>query len=657
MQRNTKQVSDFFCVTTSFLVSTTLNATGLPPINISLSSGTGSNNIITSIGSTSIVEYEVQDMIGRPPARTWLWSAPIPSYITRAQSLHQPDCASYNQTPGDPNSFTLPPNGTCYFALQVDGTAFANVYQGSTISYRPVFINSNGVSYGPCPSEILNITLTPPPPPPPPNPLLLAVGQYSNSGPMSRPLLIESQDSGTSWIYPESTTSPLFAMPESGNGAAFNGSSCGANTCIAVGRGEDTRGNDHPILALTHDAGTTWSYTPIDPPWFTPDPDIAQTYFGSFNAASCSGNTCIAVGDDEDFNLGSTSNPLLAVSQNSGVSWVYPLSIHTPMFTTPGTNPYDSNGTFRSASCSGSTCIAVGDYIDINSDKRPLLALSQNSGTTWTYPDSITSPTLDDNPYASDGNFMSASCSGSTCIAVGSYIDTNSLQRPLLALSQDSGTTWKFVESITTPETGTYTFKDFGSLESASCYGTTCIAGGAYLDTDDMVRNLLVVSLDSGTNWTYSDAIQSVSGVWDYFAQWGGILGTSCYDSLCVAVGNIAGTTAQPFVATSQDSGATWTYVPAMETPVLPSNPYVDNGFLNSVACNASACIASGRYDSNSGRRPLVALGLNNGGNWSYPDSVTSPVFTPNDTYPFGSGELPSSSASWINWLPIPRHG
>src|SRR6202012_1044229 len=99
-------------------------------------------------GQMATVEYLIQDVIGRPPARTWVWTAPIPHYISRTQSLHQPDCSVYNQNPGNPGSFTLPPNGFCYFAMQVDGTIFANV--GTSTTYKPVFSNSAAVTYSPC---------------------------------------------------------------------------------------------------------------------------------------------------------------------------------------------------------------------------------------------------------------------------------------------------------------------------------------------------------------------------------------------------------------------------------------------------------------------------------------------------------------------------
>ena len=84
---------EFFCAATTLFVSYTLNAAGIPPISITLSSGAGTNIINTSLTQTNVVEYKLQDAIGRPPSRTWLWTHSALSYLTRTQSLHQPDCS------------------------------------------------------------------------------------------------------------------------------------------------------------------------------------------------------------------------------------------------------------------------------------------------------------------------------------------------------------------------------------------------------------------------------------------------------------------------------------------------------------------------------------------------------------------------------------
>lgn len=185
-----------------------------------------------------------------------------------------------------------------------------------------------------------------------------------------------------------------------------------------------------------------------------------------FASASCTGTTCIAVGSYIDFNF--TQRPLLALSQDSGSSWNYPESIIAPVFTT---YPYSNGGVLASASCTGTTCIAAGSYTDTSSTQRPLLALSQDSGSSWSYPESITAPVFTTNPFSTSGSFASASCTGTLCTAVGSYTDANSIQRALLALSQDSGATWIYIESATAPlftPNNTNPFSNSGSFSGTS---------------------------------------------------------------------------------------------------------------------------------------------------------------------------------------------
>lgn len=103
-----------------------------------------------------------------------------------------------------------------------------------------------------------------------------------------------------------------------------------------------------------------------------------------------------------------------------------------------------------SASCSSTVCIAVGEYDDINSQRQPLLALSQNNGTSWTFPLATSQPTVTP-AYDRLGTYSSASCNGNTCIAGGHYFDATQQQRPLIAQSTDNGVTWTFPTSITQP--------------------------------------------------------------------------------------------------------------------------------------------------------------------------------------------------------------
>lgn len=673
MENNTNKTPKYFCATTTLFVSYTLQAAGIPPINITLSSGAGTNIVKTSTAQTNVVEYKLQDAIGRPPSRTWLWTPSALSYVTRTQSLHQPDCSIYNQANSNPNSFTLPPNGVCYFAFKIDGTQFAAA-QTTTAFYRPMFTNSSGVAYGPCQSEIVKIALvsptpTPPPPPPPAPPtVLIAAGSYIDGSDLpdgiQRPLLAVWQSTNQTWKYPESINAPIYTPNNTYpflRYGAFNGASCYGNVCIAAGQGEDSF-KQRPLLAISQNSGTTWSYPEsIAAIVFTPNLhpfDNLAFLFG----ASCYDNMCIASGQ---YRSGGVRRPLLAVSQDSGSNWIFPGSITEPVFTDEFIN-----GVLSSASCSGSACIAVGKYVSTSGITRPLLALNQKPNTDWIYPEIITTPEFTpDNtyPFNNNGLFNSASCEGSTCIAVGDYIDNDGNTRPLLALSKNSGTDWTYptsiTESIFTPP-NSYPYYTYASFNGASCNGSTCVAVGEYASSADDFHPLLAVSKDSGETWIFPDAITAPvftpNNTYPY-QNYGYFSSVSCNKSTCIAVGAYMATgeidpmdgISRPLLAVSRDSGDTWIFPESITAPVVTPTFAWTNGFT-SVSCNESICIAAGSYtDENSIQRPLLASSQDQGATWSFPAAISDPVFTPSNTNPFYDfGRFNAAASNNVSWLP-----
>lgn len=193
-----------------------------------------------------------------------------------------------------------------------------------------------------------------------------------------------------------------------------------------------------------------------------------------------------------------TQRPLLALSQDGGISWTFPQAITEPQ-PTPSFYGY---GAFNSATCSGTICIAAGFYVDAQFIQKPLLAISQDSGATWIFPPSITEPLVDP-VFNSNGVLNSASCYGKTCIAAGYYVDNRWMGRPLLAVSQDSGATWSFPALITQPPI-VLAFSNSGVFYGTSCSSeATCIATGIYFDVNSLALPLLVVSKDAGATWSF----------------------------------------------------------------------------------------------------------------------------------------------------------
>lgn len=646
MKNNLNKKSDYFCVATSFLVSSTLHAVGIPPISITVSSGTGSNIINTVIGGQTIVEYKIQDVIGKAPSKTWVWSSPATPYITRVNSLHSPDCSTYNQPNSNPKSFLLPPSGVCYFALQVDGTQFANTSKTKTATYRPVFSNSDAIEYGPCLSEQIHITLR--------NMPIITVGSYT-SGTTQRPLLAVSHDIGDSWEYPDDITTPVFTPPATFVGkGVFHGASCNSSLCIGVGAGEDSNGIHRPLIALSKDLGITWIYPLlVSAPVFTPDnisfPFPIGASMNTLYSASCNQTLCIAAGEYLN-----NRRPLLTYSQDLGNTWIYPSSITMPMFTPGNPFPYSSNGHLVSTSCSNSICVAVGGYNEgPGPTNRPLLAQSTDSGNTWIYPASITNPQFITNVFDNFSDLYGVSCSGNTCIAVGRYMSFgDNVYRPLFALTQNAGISWSYPEAPTSPifqPNDTNPFVNFGTINSVSCIGTTCVAVGSYSDGLTQ-RPLLASSQDSGSTWSYRETTNAPvftptnSYPFDRDGQFNSV---SCTSSICIAVGSYVDNTnvEAPLLAQSTDSGITWFYPTSITAPIFEPedmNVFVDAGRFNSAQCNENICIASGSYiDDSSKQRPLLASSKDKGVTWTFSEAINAVEFTPNNTNPFDSaGQL-----------------
>ncbi len=154
------------------------------------------------------------------------------------------------------------------------------------------------------------------------------------------------------------------------------------------------------------------------------------------------------------------------------------------------------------ASCSGNLCIAGGaseDFSDFN--VYPLMALSQNGGTSWTYPIEFGSAALPANFTAggfNSTNFNAVSCTGAMCIGAGNYTATDSALHPMLAQTLDGGATWSYALDMTHGPQPTG-FSNNATLSGASCSASICVAGGIYTATDTKAYPFLVQSTDNGS--------------------------------------------------------------------------------------------------------------------------------------------------------------
>jgi len=332
-----------------------------------------------------------------------------------------------------------------------------------------------------------------------------------------------------------------------------------------------------PLLATSLNGGTSWSYTiTLDTPTL---PSICSVYGNadtgnaSIVSASCSGQNCVAAGScisEDGFEL-----PLLAASQNGGATetWAYKIGGTVPSYCSA-----EGGAGFVSASCSGQNCVAAG-YCTPNDNSPtvlPLLATSQSGGASWNY---STLSTLPSNCFVPSGGagvakFTSASCSGQTCVAAGNCIGSVSkpYQVPLLATSQNGGA-WGYINTPPLLPSICATNAN-ASLASVSCSGQTCIAAGSCVNSANNSVPILAESQAGGITGSWSYTISSIPSnctAGAFFAS------ANCQGLACLAAGScITKSNPFPLLETSQDGGLTWSVVIDNNTP--PALPTIATG-------------------------------------------------------------------------------
>ena len=422
---------------------------------------------------------------------------------------------------------------------------------------------------------------------------LVAAG-VNNDNSIAQPLIAQSPDGGTTWSYP-----PLPALGSNAQGGFISvysnggGVSCSGLICVAVG--EDITISPslsfNPLIARSQDGGITWEYkTP------TNNTPANQSVSGSFHSVSCTGLTCVAVG--EDILFVDSSLPRIAESQDGGLTWAYqPISNNS------------FSGYLRSVSCSGTYCAAVGGI-----NNNAIVAASIDGGITWAE-QSITDVPL-------DSSFRSVSCNGPSCVAVGQYT-ANSVTYPYVVANTDifSSPTWTRIPITDTPS---------GYLNGVSCVNSSCVAVGSTGSNPLSIHGTI-----SSSSWAISTTDVSADG--------GQFNGVSCAqlpsstEMSCVAAGSLS-TTPTALIEASVNGGANFSAKTIDAIPI--------DGHFNSVSCaltntptQSINCLAAGQLSDNS---PLVASSQGGVESWGYASSLTG----------VSEGYFGGTSASTASLLP-----
>lgn len=344
-------------------------------------------------------------------------------------------------------------------------------------------------------------------------------------------------------------------MPAGSTGALFDGVSCAAGACTAVGSFAPTDLNDQALAERRRGAG--WAIQQ------TPDPPGVSGGGGVMTAVSCAGpNRCEAVGDTDD----TIGNFYFAEGWN-GRGWTLQ---NIPEPADDGhslDNPPDER--LNGISCPKlNFCIAVGSYLTGAGATVPLT--ERWNGKTW--------KVLPRAKVAHGGVLDGVSCSGPrACVAVGGAI-----------AERWNGLHWT-VGSVAKPNAGHGTL-----LLDVSCASRRrCIAVGSNVGTSG--HRVTLAEAWNGQSWALlrTPATQANSQ----------LLSVSCpATGACTAVGFSRGGATSNLGAPLVEhwNGRRWT---VQRVPSAGGQPSV----LSAVSCSrATACTAVGDI---AGTRPLAIAG------------------------------------------------
>lgn len=372
-----------------------------------------------------------------------------------------------------------------------------------------------------------------------------------------------------SWTAAEAPQPPNGAQWWAGNG--LTSVACtGPAACVSVG---GDAGLDGTPLLLTG-AGNSWSAN------LAPLPaNVASSPDAELSSVACV-SECVAVGSYADLS-GDFEGLLVA---GSGNSWT---GIEAPLPTNAVASTAGGSPDISSVSCpSDTTCVAVGGYSGSDGNSDGLLLTG--SGTSWT---ATEAPLPANAATTGDSVTLSAvTCpSASTCVAVGTYVDSSNVKQGLLLTW--SGSSWQPTEA---PLPTTAIGGGPASLTSVDCpSASACIAVGTFGDTG-------LILAGSGATWSATEAPLPANA-----GSGSELESVACAtSSACVAVGRYSDSSGDFDGLLLTGSATSWT---AAEAPV-PGNAGGGLGVenvgtgLSAVACpSVSECVAVGAYPDTSG--------------------------------------------------------
>ena len=392
--------------------------------------------------------------------------------------------------------------------------------------------------------------------------------------------------------------------PSLSPGDEFTAIDCAGLTCVAAGYLTNPSSD---VLAMTDtstDGGLTWGTAHVAT--FPSATELPSNSPGDrFSAVSCSGTHCVAAGSFST--TGGNREAMTDTSTDGGLTWE---TVHVATYavgvenTTPGAS-------FDSVSCSNLTCVAVGAFRTVAGTSAAMTETSTDGGVTW---GNAQQPNFGSVPHSGPSDvFTGVSCTANSCVAVGQYLDNLGNDRAMTETSSDGGVTWSPIVSASYPS-GVHSTVPSDEFTSVSCWGTTCVAAGYFVDAGQNTEAMTSTSSNSGATWSVSSPATYPAGVhnaspYDYF------LSVTCTAVSCVAVGAFQdqSSSSELMTETSFDGGVTW----GEAAPVQWTVASVSGGELSSVSCDGLKCAAAGTTYISGQPHAVAITSIDGGATWS----------------------------------------
>ena len=405
----------------------------------------------------------------------------------------------------------------------------------------------------------------------------VAVGSYDDAS-GNQQGLIETLSGGI-WTAQTAPLANLSPPAASDPMVTLTGLSCpSATSCVAVGSYSGTR-QDALIETLT---GQTWTSSNAPLTGLNPD-TIPDSMLLGLSCATAS--SCVAVGQYQDI-TNAYQGLIETLSNGSWSPSEAPIGGLNPVAVSPPTV------LLTSLSCpSISSCVAVGFYDATTGVQGLIETLANGAWAASTAPTSGLSPAAADPPA---DPLTSVSCpSVTTCVIVGSYTDSSGYQQGLIETLSNGLWTASTATASAALSPPAATLNDPSvSLTGLSCASTSsCVAVGSYVDSSGYQQGL-IETLTSGS-WTASAATASSTLVPAAATNPAvNLAAVSCPGvGTCVAIGtyddasgNQWGLVESELTTTTTTTAATCTWTDASGT----TNDWSDGGNWSGTGCTGT---------------------------------------------------------------------